>query len=729
MSAEVPESPDEPIHDDRPLLRVLSEEHGDPDLFPVEVHRLHEAGQGRRARKVLRKALGETPPGPRADLQRVLLDEARIWIDPVAKAPSMYTVNGIGTRLVGKHQPQDDGTHVGVIWFCLFFLPLIPLGAWLVAPGEERGSYYFLGRAPMPRTARVWGGVVGIALLALAAAGALAYVEGGQRTDVVAYNGFEEPVTVAVGDRSQRVRPRGHAVFEDVPTAPTIVETTVDRLEAPLEVLDVDLTGHGRKTVVYNVASRAFVYLEYVRWGEGDPPEGDLIGSDRIVILDRVDHVFTEPPEMRNVKEGGYIQDTVLSADPGSVDATARQWMEREDWEALDAVVRASLVLGTAGNDLVAAAPGLLGSGTETPTLEELRELRDTWPGSVELHRVYQGVAFMEDPEAVVAEYRRWLEAHPASGLAHYLLGRLVPDDEATDLYRRAVELQPGLPHSHRALGLGAYEAGDLVGARDHLERYAGFGARERVDALETRRRIAWQLGSPAAVWDELVDELADEEAPLDLLMIRYRPRLARDPGALDEALGELAAYFEADDELDDDHVYRRFIHGELALAAGDLPVVRDRVEGFLARDELDGIHWALPLRFALDPGATDADRATWLEAFRSRLGDDVYAHLVLLGACLAHRAGEADLAVAWRNAALGQAGLEEVRSIVEGAPSPESARALVEASGPLPETLGATLLYWAGAHWAGGRPDVGRSLLDAAYRIALPSELPYRRS
>jgi tetratricopeptide (TPR) repeat protein len=75
---------------------------------------------------------------------------------PVHKAPSLTTVNGIGTSLAGRRDyDEETNTYVTTLCFCFLFIPIIPLRAYRVAEAGG-GRYYFLGRVPLSLFAWRW---------------------------------------------------------------------------------------------------------------------------------------------------------------------------------------------------------------------------------------------------------------------------------------------------------------------------------------------------------------------------------------------------------------------------------------------------------------------------------------------------------------------------------------------------------------------------------------------
>jgi hypothetical protein len=64
---------------------------------------------------------------------------------------SFYTINGCGTTLL-DYRALTDGTYVATRWVTVFFLPIIPLSAYLICPtGQDQttSSFLIIGRVPL----------------------------------------------------------------------------------------------------------------------------------------------------------------------------------------------------------------------------------------------------------------------------------------------------------------------------------------------------------------------------------------------------------------------------------------------------------------------------------------------------------------------------------------------------------------------------------------------------
>ncbi len=75
---------------------------------------------------------------------------------PVTAAPSMQTINGIGTSAYGSRDfDPETGTYVKTLWVTVVFIPIVPLAAYRVADAPN-GGWYFLGKVPVSGAAKSW---------------------------------------------------------------------------------------------------------------------------------------------------------------------------------------------------------------------------------------------------------------------------------------------------------------------------------------------------------------------------------------------------------------------------------------------------------------------------------------------------------------------------------------------------------------------------------------------
>lgn len=67
--------------------------------------------------------------------------------EPITTAPTLYTLNGVGTGLYGQRDLRPDGSYIATLCFCILFIPLIPWSAYRVTPHE--GGWVFFGKVPL----------------------------------------------------------------------------------------------------------------------------------------------------------------------------------------------------------------------------------------------------------------------------------------------------------------------------------------------------------------------------------------------------------------------------------------------------------------------------------------------------------------------------------------------------------------------------------------------------
>jgi hypothetical protein len=90
---------------------------------------------------------------------------------PIAGAPSLRTVNGIGTTLYGKRSfdPQS-ATYIATLYFTIFYVPIIPIAAYRVRNLGASG-YRFYGKVPLARSAFIAPAVIALIVLGLIISG------------------------------------------------------------------------------------------------------------------------------------------------------------------------------------------------------------------------------------------------------------------------------------------------------------------------------------------------------------------------------------------------------------------------------------------------------------------------------------------------------------------------------------------------------------------------------
>jgi hypothetical protein len=87
----------------------------------------------------------------------------------IGSAPGLFTLNGVGTTLYGRADPDPaTGSYVATLYFVILMLPILPLARYRVIEHPGR-RFQFLGKQPFRAMDRWWLGLAsgGVALLVL----------------------------------------------------------------------------------------------------------------------------------------------------------------------------------------------------------------------------------------------------------------------------------------------------------------------------------------------------------------------------------------------------------------------------------------------------------------------------------------------------------------------------------------------------------------------------------
>jgi hypothetical protein len=88
-------------------------------------------------------------------------------LQPIASAPSLRTINGIGFRLYGRsdHDPESN-SYVTTHYFVALFFPVFPIARYRIIDAGGNG-YRFLGKLPLRKMDRWHLGIVAAAIAAM----------------------------------------------------------------------------------------------------------------------------------------------------------------------------------------------------------------------------------------------------------------------------------------------------------------------------------------------------------------------------------------------------------------------------------------------------------------------------------------------------------------------------------------------------------------------------------
>ncbi|MBI2923834.1 MAG: hypothetical protein HYY18_22480 [Planctomycetes bacterium] len=112
-------------------------------------------GEVEGCRRALAALRASTKDPERIRLVDERLNEPRAMMGPPGSLPPLGSLNGFGVHLYGDRDRDADGTYVTTACVCAVFVPVFPLGAYLVSPAEGN-NYRFFGRVPLSAFARTW---------------------------------------------------------------------------------------------------------------------------------------------------------------------------------------------------------------------------------------------------------------------------------------------------------------------------------------------------------------------------------------------------------------------------------------------------------------------------------------------------------------------------------------------------------------------------------------------
>lgn len=274
-----------------PVLRELLHLPGVADAIAAgKAHKLYG-----RLLEARRKGVG----------QRFMIDEAlrdsRLFLQPLKKHTKIL-------NLRGRSEEAPDGTYVATEYLTvLAFIPLLPLGRYLVRDLPDRGVEVF-GRLPaspgMRRHRKLVGAAAGLAALVAA----FLVFDASQTNDLHLLNSLDIPVDVSVAGEVVRVEPQQRQVVKVPTEMQALAAHTPDgRL---LERLEVEIPSF-TQFVGFNVLGATPLFAGAIVYGSptqyGEEPPSVFYGGQSFVAR-KASYVFEEPPETIRLRRGSKRQ-------------------------------------------------------------------------------------------------------------------------------------------------------------------------------------------------------------------------------------------------------------------------------------------------------------------------------------------------------------------------------------------------------------------------------------
>ncbi len=154
------------LAEDETDVRVLDEATWNIDRFARLWHArwLVEHERDADARKLAARLATERQSPAIAEAARAIAEQPQ----PLASAPTLFTLNGFGVSIWGSRDFRSDGSYVTTRFLVALFVPILPLDAYRVIPAGHR-RYVFLAKMPLGRVARLWRALFVSALVAAGA--------------------------------------------------------------------------------------------------------------------------------------------------------------------------------------------------------------------------------------------------------------------------------------------------------------------------------------------------------------------------------------------------------------------------------------------------------------------------------------------------------------------------------------------------------------------------------
>jgi tetratricopeptide (TPR) repeat protein len=436
-----------------------------------------------------------------------LLNNRRLFAEPIKQPPTMFTFNGVGTSLYGKQEPDPtDLTHIGTLFITLLFLPVFPLAQYLVSPADA-SSWYFHAKVPLNRKMRLWRqATLGCAVALVCLVAGMVYYSQAYST-VYVVNALDVPVRVQLDKAAPvTVFPYKPQPFQSVSAGRHRILTRTAAGET-VEEFDADVPAV-KDVITYNVLGAAPLFAEGIAYyadgkepAKPDQPAMQHYCGVRFIVRDRVQYVFEMPPQSISLSSGARKETRWRFAlDTGGWAKTAKVlYSEEKPKEATDLVARIARLepdneeAVSYATEYVKAARGV------GAAMEFDRELLKRAPQSAPAHRMLQTYMTQTGRAAESREIYRKLHAeHPDSPLYGYLHARAEIPDEAARLYASLVERSPNHPDLRRGYAYALFQTRRFAEAVPQLERFAVLDPGHKVALLDVHARALIATGRTA---------------------------------------------------------------------------------------------------------------------------------------------------------------------------------------------------------------------------------------
>ena len=248
------------------------------------------------------------------ELVTELLNNRRLFARPIKTSPGLGTLNSLGVSFVGEDEVHPDGTYITGHYLVIFFkLPLLPLGAYLVAPGPNTNSYRIFARVPLGSFTWAWSRAAALATAFLVASAAWGAFQNSRFATVHVANGFKKPLAVEIAGIKATVAPNTTQTLTvpvgEQPARAQLDGAVVD--EGPINVLS------GQDAFVWNVGGVSPLYKIDIDYYAVEPawpttPRFTFFCGHRVIAERNVDFVFRQPDKTVSMSKGTNVVTRVM---------------------------------------------------------------------------------------------------------------------------------------------------------------------------------------------------------------------------------------------------------------------------------------------------------------------------------------------------------------------------------------------------------------------------------
>jgi tetratricopeptide (TPR) repeat protein len=198
---------------------------------------------------------------------------------PISSAPTMFSVNGIGTACYGEADyDRASGTYVKTLCLTFVFIPIFALSAYRVLKDPNGDGWYFLGKVPLKAWQRLWNLFL-VLLIAGGIGGGLLY----QHTQSPEYKAGQKLAQANnlrdSGKQGEAARLYGELISSGTPSATPALNNLKELIDSPtlppseaptVYQIVLDQIRMGRLSIP-DLSERALKYVEGV--SESSPSE------------------------------------------------------------------------------------------------------------------------------------------------------------------------------------------------------------------------------------------------------------------------------------------------------------------------------------------------------------------------------------------------------------------------------------------------------------------------